>query len=278
MSTYEDASRSGTPTGSEGVKERAVEGVAEAEAGAKHVAGVAGDEAGHVAQEAKDAARGFFAETRTQLSDQASSQQRRAAGALRSAGDELTEMAQGSQSGGAAAGLVRGLGQQTQNVASWLDQREPADLVQEVRGFARRHTGAFVVAAIGIGLVAGRLTRALMADSNGGGSGGTSRGAGGRTPASLSNPRGQGATYPTDVTGATTGGLAGGAAGGMAGGGVAGGGVAGGAAGVGTPIGDSLGGTTGYGTGATDADLSSAGSSLSDPGTDEWSATGEERP
>jgi hypothetical protein len=54
--------------------------------------------------------------------------------------------------------------------------------------------------------------------------------------------------------------------------------VTGGAGGVGTPIGDSLGGPTGYGTGATDADQSSAGSSLNDPGTDEWSATGEERP
>jgi len=268
MSTYEDASRSGTPTGSEGVKERAVEGVAEAEAGAKHVAGVAGDEAGHVAHEAKDAARGFFAETRYQLSDQASSQQRRAAGALRSTGDELSQMADGAQSGGVAAGLVRGIGQQTQNVASWLDQREPADLVQEVRGFARRHTGAFVVAAIGIGIVAGRLTRALVAGNSEGGGG--SSGTGGRAQASFTNPGGQGATYPSDATGATTGGLAGGAAGGLTAGGAQGG----------TPIGDSLGGTTGGygGTGATDPTLTSAGSSLGEPGSDEWSTTGEERP
>ena len=32
--------------------------------------------------------------------------------------------------------------------------REPADLVREVRGFARRHTGVFLIAALGVGIVA----------------------------------------------------------------------------------------------------------------------------
>ena len=43
------------------LKERAAGAVAEVDAAATHVAGVAGDEAGNVVHEAKDAARGFFA-------------------------------------------------------------------------------------------------------------------------------------------------------------------------------------------------------------------------
>ncbi|MCP2638032.1 hypothetical protein K0817_015875 [Microbacterium sp. HD4P20] len=181
MTTHEMGSG---PAGEQGgARERTVEAVAEADAAAMHVADVAGDEAGKVARDAKDAARGFFEETRTQLSEQASSQQQRAAEALRATGDEFSEMAQSSGASGMATGVVRGLGDHTKRAASWLEQREPGDLVREVRGFARRHTGVFLVAALGVGLVAGRLTRALV--SNGDGSGGAAdSSAGGQSGAS----------------------------------------------------------------------------------------------
>lgn len=166
MSAYEQSSTSGG--GHEDLKERAKDSVAEVDAGAKHVAGVAGEEAGNVAHEAKSAAKGFFYETRVQLSEQASTQQRRAAEAVRSTADDLVGMADGRSPSGPAAGIVRNLGNQTHQIASWLDQREPADLVREVRGFARRHTGAFLVAAVGLGIVAGRLTRAMMPSGDSG--------------------------------------------------------------------------------------------------------------
>jgi hypothetical protein len=208
MSAYEQSSTSSG--GSEDLKERAKETVAEVDAGAMHVAGVAGEEAGNVAHEAKSAARGFFRETRVQLADQASTQQHRAAGAMRSTADDLVGMAD-SGSGGAAAGLVRGLGNQTRQVASWLEEREPADLVEELRGFARRHTGAFLAAAVGVGILAGRLTRAMMpsGDSGSSGTGGTTGG------------------YGASGMGGTTGGYG---ASGMGGAGMAGTGVSGGAA------------------------------------------------
>lgn len=180
MSTYETGSSADQSAGSGGMKERAVDAVAEVDAGAMHVAGVAGEEIGSVAHDAKRAARGFFEETRTQLSDQASSQQRRAAGALRSTADELEGLASGTStgSGGMATSAVRKVGSQTQRAADWLEQREPADVVREVRGFARRHTGAFLAIAVGVGLVAGRVTRALVSDarSSGNGSGGAASG------------------------------------------------------------------------------------------------------
>lgn len=165
MTTYETGSPAERTSEGTDLKERAVEAVAEVDAAAMHVAGVAGEEAGHVAREARRAASGFFAETRSQLTEQAATQQRRAAGALRETGDELSTMARDASGDSMAAGLVRRLGQNSSRAANWLDSREPGDLVDEARGFARRHTGAFLLIAIGVGIVAGRITRALIAGS-----------------------------------------------------------------------------------------------------------------
>ena len=51
--------------------------------------------------------------------------------------------------------------------ASWLEQREPADLLDEVRNFARRRPGTFLIGAAVAGLAAGRLTRGLKDQGNG---------------------------------------------------------------------------------------------------------------
>jgi len=206
----------GAGGGDAGLKERATDAVGEVDQAAKHVAGVAGDEAGNVVHEAKDAARGFFAETKTQLTEQASHQQRRVAQALRATGDEFSRMANGSQDSGMAGALVSRLGEHASSVGAWLDAREPADIMREVRGFARRHTGAFIVGALAVGLVAGRLVRATVAASNGSGSGSGSMGR--TSPAALAAQSsggadaGQaGASYAAGVgtAGATSGGYAG---------------------------------------------------------------------
>lgn len=219
----------GAGGGDAGLKERATDAVGEVDQAAKHVAGVAGDEAGNVVHEAKDAARGFFAETKTQLTEQASHQQRRAAQALRATGDQFSRMADGSQDSGMAGALVSRLGEHASSVGAWLDAREPADIMREVRGFARRHTGAFIVGALAVGLVAGRLVRATVAASNGSGSGSGSMGR--TSPAALAAQSsggadaGQaGASYAAGVgtAGATSGGAMSGGVTGATGGGYAG--------------------------------------------------------
>ncbi|MGW9586110.1 hypothetical protein [Microbacterium sp. NPDC055455] len=260
MSTYDTdpyANRStssgqGT-TGSGDMKERAVETVAEVDAGAKHVAGVAGEEVKGVAHDAKRAARGFFDETRSQLSDQASTQQHRAAGALRSTSDELQGLASGTAtgSGGMATSAVRAVGEQTRRVADWLEQREPADVVYEVRSFARRNTGAFLAIAAGVGVLAGRLTRALVSDAR----------SGNGTQGTLAAAR---PAYGSGTTVGATGSVAGATAAGL--------GTGAGAYEGDTPIGDSL---------ASDPLTGDPLAAGADPGltggADEWSATGEER-
>lgn len=266
MSTYETESSADQSAGSGGMKERAVDAVAEVDAGAMHVAEVAGEEASSVAHDAKRAARGFFEETRTQLSDQASSQQRRAADALRGTADELEGLASGTStgSGGMATSAVRTIGRQTQRAADWLEQREPADVVREVRGFARRHTGAFLAIAVGVGLVAGRLTRALVSDahSSGDGSGGVSTGP---------RPGAMGTAGGASMGGAGVGGAPGWTDAPVGGGAAGTGYPQTGAAGAGqfsgdTPIGDAL--TTEQGTGDPLAGGTAA---------DEWSASDEAR-
>ena len=260
MSTYDtdpygnQSTATGQSTGSSDVKERAVETVAEVDAGAMYVAGVAGEEAKDVAHDAKDAARGFLYETRAQLSDQASTQQRRAADALRSTSDELSGLADGTATGsGAATNAVRAVGEQTRRVADWLEQREPADVVYEVRTFARRHTGAFLAIAVGVGLVAGRITRALVADSHDNRTtGGTSGASGGARPALAT-------TSPT-VAGGPSAGL---------GGTAAGAGTLGATGYEGdTPIGDAL---------SSDPLTAGAEPEVTGAAQDEWSATGEAR-
>jgi hypothetical protein len=47
--------------------------------------------------------------------------------------------------------------------ASWLQHREPADLLDEVRSFARRKPGTFLLGAALAGIVAGRLTSGVKA-------------------------------------------------------------------------------------------------------------------
>lgn len=59
--------------------------------------------------------------------------------------------------------------------ADRLQNREPAELLDEVRSFARRKPGLFLLGAAAAGVLAGRLTRGIQAahsDSSGNGSAG----------------------------------------------------------------------------------------------------------
>ena len=117
--------------------------------------------AGDVASEAAGQARDLLGEARTGLTEQASQQQVRAAASLRALGDEFSRMADASDEGGLAADLVRQAGERTGGVATWLEDREPGDVLHEVTEFARRRPGVFLALAAGAGVLAGRLTRGL---------------------------------------------------------------------------------------------------------------------
>ncbi|WP_149956722.1 hypothetical protein [Zafaria cholistanensis] len=131
---------------------------------AQHVGETASEEARKVTQEAKTQAKSLLSDLQTDLRDQAGKQQERIAGNLRSMSDEFNTMMDAS-SGGQGAELVGMAGRRVEQVAEWLENRDPGTMLEDVRRFARRRPGAFLAIAAGAGLVAGRLARNLAADA-----------------------------------------------------------------------------------------------------------------
>jgi hypothetical protein len=125
----------------------------------------ASEQAQEVVSEARRQARDLVGEARQQASQQASSQQQKAAGGLRALGDELREMSEKSGQSGLASELAQQAADRVSSLASWLEQREPGDLLEEVRSYARRRPGMFLVGAAIAGVVAGRLTRGAAASA-----------------------------------------------------------------------------------------------------------------
>ncbi|MBX9244223.1 hypothetical protein ICW40_05305 [Actinotalea ferrariae] len=179
--TYEYST--GTPSTSEGTSTAQTardeaSGVAQsaAESG-KYLAGEAGAQAKNVAAEAGRQAKDLLGQGRTQLASTATEQQQRLAGGLRTFSSDLSQMADGAESS-LASGIARTVADQTGSIASWFENREPADLLNEVKDFARRKPGTFLLIAAGAGLIAGRLTRGVRDASSDTSTGGTSYGDG----------------------------------------------------------------------------------------------------
>jgi hypothetical protein len=155
-------------------KEQAGQVAGQAADAGKHVAGVAKDEARNVAAEAKTQARQVASETKYQVRDllsqassevrqQASTQQQRAATGVRSLTDQLQGLASGNPpESGMVTDLLSQATTRLQDVADWLEAREPGDLLQEVKDFAARRPGTFIAIAAVAGVVAGRVTRGVV--------------------------------------------------------------------------------------------------------------------
>lgn len=139
--------------------------VSQSAAGAgQHVAQVAKEQLGTVAGEAGRQTRDLLHHGRSELTAQAGQQKQRVTAGLQTLSSELHSMAQHDGSEGLATDLARQGAQQIGELASWLDSREPGQLVNELKSFARRRPGTFLLLAAGLGLAAGRVTRGV-ADS-----------------------------------------------------------------------------------------------------------------
>ncbi len=130
---------------------------------AQHVAGVAKEQAGQVTAEAGRQVKQLVGQAQSELSSQAQTQQQRAASGLRSVGEQLSSMAQGSEQSGVATDLAAQAADRVHQIAGWLENRDPASVLEEVRVFARRRPGAFLAIALGAGVLAGRVARGLAA-------------------------------------------------------------------------------------------------------------------
>jgi ElaB/YqjD/DUF883 family membrane-anchored ribosome-binding protein len=135
-----------------------------AQAGSQ-VASVATDQAKEVVQETQRQAKDLLDQGRSQLKDQAVTQQQKAGQSLSSLAQELRSLADGTSEGapGPARDLLQQASSSVENFASMLQNREPAELLDEVRRFARRKPGLFLLGAAAAGVLAGRLTSGVKA-------------------------------------------------------------------------------------------------------------------
>ncbi|MFN8075895.1 MAG: hypothetical protein U0Q15_10815 [Kineosporiaceae bacterium] len=127
------------------------------------VASTAKEQAAEVAGTAKEQAANLAGQVRETVRDQSVGQRDRLVGTLQSFAQDLHTMADNAQTSGPAADLVRRVAGQAHGFASSLENREPAELLDGVRDFARRRPGAFLLGAAVAGVIAGRATRGARA-------------------------------------------------------------------------------------------------------------------
>jgi hypothetical protein len=124
----------------------------------KHVAAVVGEEAQNVADQAKDQVRELMDETLAQVREQSRTQLDRLVGTLKGVSTDLESMTSSADSG-LAAQLTEQVAGRARGLSTHLDGREPADVLDDVRRFARRRPGLFLLGALGAGVVVGRVAR-----------------------------------------------------------------------------------------------------------------------
>jgi hypothetical protein len=163
---YGSTTSAGSPGSTSDVAKEQARSVAEdAKHGGQQVAAAAKDQTREVAGEAKAQAEHLYRQVQREAADQASAQQKRAASGLHALGDELGSMAEQSGGSGIAGDLARQASGHVRSAATWLESREPGDVMSEVADFARRRPGTFLAAAAAVGFFGGRLTRGLAAGS-----------------------------------------------------------------------------------------------------------------
>ncbi|WP_369252027.1 hypothetical protein [Geodermatophilus amargosae] len=165
---------SGSPSTADVAKDEARNVGETAKQAGSQVATTAADQAKNVVAETKHQAQSLLDQGRTQVRQQAVSQQQKAGQSLSSLADQLRGMVEGNAPApGPARDLLQQGASKVEEFATLLQNREPADLLDEVRSFARRKPGAFLLGAALAGIVAGRLTSGVKAahsaDSSSGG-------------------------------------------------------------------------------------------------------------
>lgn len=176
MTQYSDSAPPTTPipvpdstqsSTTDAAKDQASQVKDSAASAASSVTETAKDQAASVVSDAKNQAGNLLHQTRDEVTSQASTQQQRAAGGLRSLSDELHSMADRSDADGPATSLARQAADRVSTAAGWLEDREPGEVLSDVKRFARQRPGAFLAIAAGAGVLAARLARGLTADSDG---------------------------------------------------------------------------------------------------------------
>lgn len=139
---------------------------------ARAVQGTVKEEAAHVAEQAREQARTTAHRVQDDLRRRGDEEARRVAQTLRETSDRLRSMAEHTgEQDGFLHGLVREGADATDRLASRLDDGGLEALTADVRSWARRRPGAFLLGAAATGFVIGRLVRNLGGEQDGSRSG-----------------------------------------------------------------------------------------------------------
>ncbi len=177
-------------------KEQAASVAQTATTAASDVTGTAKEQVGNVVGETVAQAKDLTGQVKEQVGSQVAGQTEKLTGTLRSLGGQISE---GDTSG--VVGQVLGeVGQRVQAFADKLEQTGPQEMLEEVRDYARRNPGTFLLGAAVAGLVAGRLVKGLTAEQPPALPAATSGTAGGNALAGVTQPGiAETAVVPDDV-------------------------------------------------------------------------------
>jgi hypothetical protein len=161
VNEYESAGASTTQR----AKQEAAGTAGRAREAATEVAGTAAEQGRAVKGEAVAQARRMSDEVRNRVGDEAQSQARRAAQALRQWSDDLASMAEGSKPDSPARAIVTRAADGGRRAAGYLDERGFDGAIEELQRFARRRPGVFLAGAALAGLAVGRIAKAVVGPS-----------------------------------------------------------------------------------------------------------------
>jgi hypothetical protein len=137
----------------------------------QHVTETARSQAGEIVGEAKDKARDIAGDLRDEARRRADEQGARAADALHDASRQLRAMAQGEPASGMLVDVAQQAAQRVDGFASRLESGGFESIVDDVRSYARRKPGTFLLAAGAAGFIIGRLARNASSVTGSGASG-----------------------------------------------------------------------------------------------------------
>jgi hypothetical protein len=136
---------------------------ARAKAGA--VAGTVKEETKNVAQEAQAQTSSALHKVQDDVRTRANDEATKFAQTLHATSRQLQSMAGAAGDDGVASSLVREGANATERLASRLDQGGVDAVMADARAFARRRPGAFLLGAVTVGFLTGRLVRNLSGGS-----------------------------------------------------------------------------------------------------------------
>jgi hypothetical protein len=125
----------------------------------KAVADTAKDEGRAVVDTAKQETARLASDVRAELHKQGDEQTRRLAERMRDIGGQLDGVKRGEAPSGAVATVLSEAADRTNRLAARLDQDGIDAVAGDVKAFARRRPGVFLLSAFGLGIVAGRALR-----------------------------------------------------------------------------------------------------------------------